>query len=110
MVKVIVIISTSEVDKAVLGILWATAALREKWVEDLELMFFGPIEERIALGDRKILDAIEEYKSLGKTPLACRIVASSKGYLQLLSDKIKVGNVGQLIAEYMDKGYIPLVF
>ena len=110
MVKVLVIVSTGEIDKAMLGILWATAALRDKWVEDVELVFFGPVEEKIALGDKKLLNAIEEYRKLGKIPVACRIVAKTKGYLELLSDKIRVGDVGKMIAEYISKGYIPLVF
>ena len=110
MVKVLVIVSTSEIDKAVLGVLWAVAALREKWVEDVEVVFFGPVEEKIAIGDKKLMNAIEELRRLGKTPIACRLVAKTKGYLEQLSDKIKVGNVGEIIAEYMNKGYIPLVF
>ncbi|MET1159794.1 MAG: hypothetical protein ABWW65_02425 [Thermoprotei archaeon] len=110
MAKVLVIVSTSEIDKAVLGVLWATYALREKLVEDVELVFFGPIEEKIAIGDKKLMRAIEEFRKLGKTPVACRIVAKTQGYLEMLADKIKVGDVGRMIAEYINNGYIPLVF
>ena len=110
MSKVLVIVSTAETEKAVLGILWAAAAVKEKWVDDLELVFFGPIEEKIALGNKTIMNAIEEYRKLGKKPVACERVARSHGYLESLSSRIEVGPVGKMIGEYIEKGYVPLVF
>lgn len=110
MSKVLVIVSTAEIEKAALGVLWAAAAIKEGWVEDVELVFFGPIEEKIALGNETIMKAIDEYKKTGKKPMACERVARSHNYLELLSSRIDVGPVGELIGDYLSKGYIPLVF
>ena len=110
MSKVLVIVSTSEYSKALLGVLWATATLKEKCASDVELVFFGPIEEKIAEGDEKLLEAIDDFKKLGKKPIACERVARANNYLDKLADKIDVGPVGELIGEYIGKGYVPLVF
>ncbi len=110
MSKVLVVVSTSEMNKAVLGALWASAALKEGWAENVELMFFGPIEEKIALGDERLMKAIQEFRGLGKKPVACERVAKGGGYIDILSRRIDTGPVGEMIGEYIDKGYVPLVF
>ncbi len=109
MARSLVIVSTSEIDKAVLGVLWAATAFKEGWIDDVELYFFGPVEKLIAEGERRLIDAINQYKALGKTPIACERVADSLGIRDKLTRIVDVGPVGKLIGAMMDEGYIPLV-
>ncbi|MET1128890.1 MAG: hypothetical protein ABWW70_06195 [Thermoproteota archaeon] len=111
MAKVLVVVSTSEVEKASLGIRWAAAAVRNKWVDDVEVVFFGPVEEKIAEGDERLLGPLKELIELGKMPAACRRVAEMGGYVNKLAERqVKVEYVGELIAKYVKEGYVPLVF
>ncbi|BAA80568.2 conserved hypothetical protein [Aeropyrum pernix K1] len=110
MVKALVIISSSDVDKALTGMLWATNALKRGWAEDVELIFFGPIEAEIARGNQRLLEAIAAYSQVKGTPLACKRVAEQGGFEEALKDKVRVEYVGAKIAELLGKGYTPLVF
>jgi hypothetical protein len=111
MSKFLVVISTSERDKALLGLRWAIAALKNKWAEDVEVVFFGPIEKSIAEGDNDLLGLIKDLEGLGKEAVACIRVAEAEGIAEKISEKnVKLGRVGELIAKYVDNGFIPLVF
>ena len=46
--KVIVIISTAEREKALVGVMYATNVLKNKWLEDVKVFFFGPFEKLVA--------------------------------------------------------------
>lgn len=108
--KVVVIVSSSDVNKAMTGLMWAINARKYKWVDDVRLIFFGPIEERIAKGDESILSALMEFQSLGGSPLACKRVAEVGGYLESLENRVRVEYVGKLISDLLQEGYTPLVF
>ncbi len=108
--RALVVISTTELEKAILGILWAATAFKEGWINDVELYFFGPVEKLIADRESKLIDAINQYKALGKTPIACETVAKKLGITEKLQDVVDIGPVGKLIGELMDEGYIPLIY
>ncbi|MCE4598658.1 MAG: hypothetical protein F7C81_00465 [Desulfurococcales archaeon] len=108
--KVLVIISSDNLDVAKTGLMWAINAIRNKWVDDVEVIFFGPIERAIAEGNRELIELISSLVEARKQPLACRRIAEVEGYLEKLEDKIQTIYVGSRIAELMSKGYIPLVF
>ena len=42
--KVMVIVSTAEKEKALTGIMYAVNAQKNKWVDDIKVIFFGPFE------------------------------------------------------------------
>jgi len=42
--KVMVIVSTAEKQKALTGIMYAVNAQKNKWVDDIKVIFFGPFE------------------------------------------------------------------
>ncbi|NJE85926.1 hypothetical protein E3E23_08835 [Thermococcus sp. CX2] len=109
MVKALVIIS-SEDEKALVGFMWATNALKYKWVEDVEVILFGPIERKIAEGDGKFLQWIERLRELGKLPLSCRRIAEDGGFAVKLEKYTRVEYVGKIIADYLEKGYVPMTF
>ena len=69
MARVLVIVSSGDVGKALTGLMWATNALKRKWVDDVELIFFGPVEELIARDEKSLLEAIAAYSEVKGDPL-----------------------------------------
>ena len=110
MAKVLIIISSGDIAKALTGLMWAINALKYKWVEDVEVIFFGPIERYIAEGRKELMDAILEYSKVKGRPLACRKVAEVEGYVDKLEGKVEVVYVGTVISRYINEGYVTLVF
>lgn len=109
-VKALVIVSSESIGKALTGIMWATNALRHGWVDDVELVFFGPVERYIAEGEEKIVNAIYEYSQIKGKPLACRRIAELEGMVDKLEGKVNLVYVGSIIAGLLEKGYVPMVF
>jgi len=110
MVRILVIISSQDIEKALTGLMWATNALKHGWVEDVEVVFFGPVERLIAEGNEQLLHAIQEYSGIKTRPLACRRVAEKGGYEDKLIGKVNLVYVGSLISDYLKKNYVPMVF
>lgn len=114
--KALVIISSNDLNKALTGLIWATNALKYKWMSDVKLVFFGPAEKFISSGEKKILDAVKEFSSYTKDhPTACKFIAEQDGTLNSLQEiskqiGIDVKYVGSLISSYISQGYVPLVF
>jgi hypothetical protein len=107
--KVMVIVSTAEKDKALTGLMYAVNAQKNKWVDDLKVIFFGPFEnlvcddEEVAKAASKLLDY--------ETPIACKFLSDRDGISSKLEDMgVNVDYVGSLISGYIDEGYIPMVF
>ncbi len=57
--KVMVILSTAEKDKALTGIMYAVNAQKNKWVDDLKVIFFGPFENLIC-DDEKVAQVYDD--------------------------------------------------
>jgi hypothetical protein len=110
MTKVLIIISTAEIEKALVGFMYATNALKYKWVENVEVILFGPIEKKIAQGDGRLMIWIEKLKELNKVPYACKKIAEDEGFEKALMPYAKVEYVGKIISELLNEGYIPMVF
>ena len=107
--KVMVIISTGEKNKALTGLMYAVNAQKNKWVEDLKVIFFGPFEnllcedEGVAQAASRLLDY--------ETPIACKFLSDRDGISEKLEKMgINVDYVGSLISGYIEEGYIPMVF
>jgi hypothetical protein len=107
--KVMVIVSTAEKDKALTGIMYAVNAQKNKWVDDLKVIFFGPFEnlmcedEEVAKTASRLLDY--------ETPIACKFLSDRDGISQKLEKMgVNVDYVGALISGYIEEGYTPLVF
>ena len=110
MARVLVIISSDNLAKALTGLMWATNALKYGWVDDVEVIFFGPVERLIAEGNQELIKSILEYSRVKGRPLACKRIAEVEGYADKLEDKVEVVYVGSVIGKYINDGYTPLVF
>ena len=107
--KVMVIISTAEKDKALTGIMYAVNAQKNKWVDDLKVIFFGPFENLVC-DDEKVAEAASRLLEY-ETPIACKLLSDRHGISENLEKMgVNVDYVGSLISGYLEEGYIPMVF
>jgi hypothetical protein len=107
--KVMVIISTAEKNKALTGIMYAVNSQKNKWVEDLKVIFFGPFENLLC-EDEEVVQAASGLLNY-ETPIACKFLSDRDGISEKLEKMgINVEYVGPLISGYIEEGYTPLVF
>ena len=107
--KIMVVISTAEKDKALTGILYAKNAQKNKWIDDVRVIFFGPFENLVCEDD-EVIQAASELLDF-ETPIACKFLSDKSG----TSDKLEelgfnVEYVGTLISDSIKAGYVPMVF
>jgi len=108
--KLLVIISTSEVEKARTGLLYTINAKRNKWINDIKLIFFGP-SEKLLLEDEIIQQYAEEFRLTDESVVACKFIAEQeKTEEKLTALGIEVEYVGEMISNYIKDGYIPMVW
>jgi hypothetical protein len=106
---VMVIVSTAEKDKALTGIMYAVNAQKNKWVDDLKVIFFGPFEN-LMCEDEEVAQAASQLLDY-ETPIACKFLSDRDGISEKLEKMgINVDYVGSLISGYIKEGYIPMVF
>lgn len=107
--KILIIISTAEKEKAFTGIMYAANAQRNKWLDEVKVVFFGPFEDLIT-EDEEVADFASQLLEFEK-PVACKRLSDNAG----TSDKLKdlgydVEYVGTIISDFIKKGYVPMVF
>lgn len=108
--RVVVIISTAEVEKARTGAMYAVNALKHGWLEEVRLFFFGPAEQ-LLLEDAALQDYLREYQSMEETAVACRFLADRDGIdASLAALDLKVEFVGSQISDLIKAGYVPMVW
>jgi hypothetical protein len=107
--KIIVIISTAEKDKALTGILYAKNAQKNKWVDNVRVIFFGPFENLVC-EDSDVIQAASELLDY-QTPIACKVLSDKSGTSDKLAELgFNVEYVGALISDSIKAGYVPMVF
>ena len=107
--KIVVIIATGEKEKAFTGIMYATNAQKNKWLDEVKVVFFGPFENLVC-EDKEVADFASQLLDF-ETPIACKSLSDNAG----ISDKLKdlgydVEYVGKIISDLIKKGYVPMVF
>jgi len=108
--KLLIIISTSDPEKAETGMMYAVNALRNQWMEEVKLFFFGPAE-KLLTQNTDIQEYLGEYQAMNGTAIACEVIANREN----ISDKVnelgvKVDPVGATISKLLHEGYIPMVW
>ena len=107
--KVLIIVSTAEKDKALTGIMYAVNAQKNKWVDELKVIFFGPFENLIC-EDEEVAQAASGLLNY-ETPIACKFLSDRDGISDRLEKLgVNVEYVGSLISGYIEEGYTPMVF
>ncbi len=107
--KIVVIISTAEKNKALTAIMYAVNAQKNKWVDDIKVIFFGPFENLIC-EDEEVVRAASKLLDY-QTPIACKFLSDRDGISSKLEELgVNVDYVGSLISGYIAEGYTPMVF
>ncbi len=111
----LVIISSGEEapDKALTGMMYAVNAKKNNWIENVNLIFFGPSEKMLAKADSesRVSQLLKKAIELGITPVACRAISDGEEISTKLTGLgIDVEYVGTIISSYIKKDYQVLTF
>jgi len=108
--RVVVIISTSDAEKAKAGLMYAVNSVTQGWMEKVELIFFGP-SQNFLLSDIEIKDYVIQFKEAQGKVTACKFIADRDE-----TDKetealgVSVEYVGSMISDLIKEGYVPLIW
>lgn len=113
--NLLVIISSGEEspDKAMTGLLYAINAKKNKWLDDVRLMFFGPSEQMVARTkpDSELGKFLKQAFDLGMAPIACKAISDGNNITtELKGLGIETEYVGTIISSYIKKDYQVLTF
>lgn len=113
--NLLVIISSGEEapDKALTGMMFAINAKKHNWLDEVNLMFFGPSENMIANAkpDSKVGMFLKQAMELGITPVACKAISDGNDITPKLQGLgVETEYVGTIISSYIKKDYQILTF
>lgn len=107
--KVIMIVATGEKEKALVGLIYAQKALAQGWMADLMVIMFGP-SEKLIVSDTGI-SRIAKDLALDNKLIACKFIADQDNIseeIEVLG--IRLDYVGSIITDYINRGFVPMVF
>lgn len=108
--KLVVIISTSDAEKARTGAMYAINALKHGWMAEVKIFFFGPAQN-LLLEDPELQNYMKEYEAMEESAVACKYIADrDKKSNQICALGVKVEYVGKLISDLIHEGYVPMVW
>jgi hypothetical protein len=109
--KVFIII-TSQDKEVVLepGLLYPFNAATKGWMEEVNVIFFGP-SEKLAAADREVQTRIAELMSAGIRVMACKKCSDGFGVTETLEGMgVDVLYVGDVISQLLKDGWASLTF
>ena len=109
--KVFVIIADADREQALeVGLIYPLNCAKNKWLEDVKVIFFGP-SKKLAAYDSQVQERIKEIKGYGGEVLACKWCADRMGITALLEEQgITVVYVGPVISQLIKDGWAQLSF
>jgi hypothetical protein len=108
--KIVIIISTSDKEKARTAAMYAKNALLQGWMEEVKIFFFGPAQ-KLLLEDLELQKFVEEVSALEEVPVACEFISERDGNSNDLENiGVHIEPVGHQISEYINDGFVPMVW
>ena len=108
--KIVIIISTSDREKARTAAMYAKNALLQGWMEEVKIFFFGPAQ-KLLLEDVELQKFVAEVSALEEIPIACEFISERDGNSMHLEEiGVEVEPVGHRISEYINDGFVPMVW
>ncbi|MFV2058952.1 MAG: hypothetical protein ACC707_21035 [Thiohalomonadales bacterium] len=108
--KLVVVISTAQLDKARTGMMYAVNALKNNWMEDVKIVFFGPAQELINK-DFELQRYLKEYQNEEENVVVCKYIADRDNTAkQAKALNMDVKYVGELVSDLIKEGYTPMVW
>ena len=107
--KLLVIIATSDREKALAGLMYACNVLKNTWLDDIKVVFFGP-SEKLAAFDDEIACFIKEITDKSDC-FACKAISDKAGVSEKLQEAgVEVEYVGTIVSNAIKEGYLPMVW
>jgi hypothetical protein len=107
--KLLVIIATSNREKAIAGLMYTRNVLKYKWLDDVKVVLFGPSEKLVA-HDNKVAWFVKEITNESGC-FACQAISDEEGVSEKLGEAgVKVEYVGTIVSNAIKEGYVPMVW
>jgi len=108
--KIVVVISTAEKEKVYAGMMYALNALKQGWMNEVRLVFFGP-SEKLLLTDKEMQKYLKEYLELKGEAAACKAISDVDNTSEKIGAMgIQVEYVGEMISNLVKTGFTPMVW
>ena len=109
--KIFVILSTGDREVALeVGLVYPLNAAKEKWMDEVKLIIFGPAE-KLAAYDMEVQARLKELNGAGIDIIACKWCSDRMKITDLLEKAgIKVVHVGPIISQLLKDGWASLTF
>lgn len=109
--RVFALITDDNREKALeVGLVYPANCAKNKWLEEVKVIFFGP-SEKLAAFDTQVQEKVREMKTYGVEVLACKWCADRMGITaQLEAQGVKVVYVGTVISQLIKEGWAQLTF
>jgi hypothetical protein len=92
------------------GLVYPLNAARNKWLDEVKVIFFGP-SEKLAAYDAEVQGRIREIQELGVEVLACKWCSDRMNITDRLEAAgIRVVHVGSIISGLIKDGWAQLTF
>lgn len=107
--KLLVVIATSDKEKALTGMMYAHKTLEEGWMDQVKVIFLGPAQ-RLLVEDEQIGKLAGEIGAR-EQPIACKFISDRDGTTEKTEALgVKVDYVGTIISDFIKDGFVPMVF
>ena len=109
--KVFAVVTDTDREQALeVGLVYPTNCAKNKWLDEVKVIFFGP-SEKLAAFDTQVQEKIKEMKGYGVEVLACKWCSDRMGITaQLEAQGITVVYVGPVISQLIKDGWAQLTF
>ena len=109
--RVFILLSSGDREVALeVGLVYPLNAAKNKWMDEVKLIVFGP-SEKLAAYDAEIQRKLKELEEAGIEVMACKWCADRMGITEVLEEAgIKVVYVGSIMSQLIKDGWASLTF
>jgi hypothetical protein len=109
--KLLVILSSGDREVALdVGLIYPLNAIKNRWMDDVKLIVFGP-SEKLAAYDTEVQGKLKELMEAGINVIACKWCADRMNITSLIEKAgIQVEYVGPIISQLIKDGWASLAF
>ena len=89
--------------------MYAKNTLKYEWLDDVKTRLFGPSEQLVAQ-DSELAEQVQDVCVAGES-IACEFISDKEGTSETLSRfGLQIEYVGNIIADLIKEGYVPMVW
>lgn len=107
--KLLIIIATGDREKALAGLMYTRNALKNKWLDNVKVVFFGP-SEKLMTSDDEIAWFVKDITERSGC-FACKAISDKEELSEKLEEAgVRVKYVGTVVSNAVKEGYLPMVW